>query len=147
MSNENPTPLPALPAGVDRLSDLGTLLTLKEAGELLGLASKTIRRMIDRGELLGAHQVPMPGGKGTQWVVPYSELIKSENKTKAEKAPDTVAVELAELREQVRTLQATADLQRALADERGHQLEQLHTTFRLMLTAGETSKKRWWKKP
>ena len=72
MSDEtNKEPL-ALPVGVDRVSDLGTLLSMREVAERLGISTKTVRRMITRGELLGAHQEPMTSGKGLQWVVPYS---------------------------------------------------------------------------
>jgi len=146
MSNENPTPL-ALPAGVDRVADLGTLLTMQQTAEKLGVSNKTIRRMIDRGELLGAHMEPMPTGRGTRWVIPYAEVVAYETKTPAKPVHHFESAELGALRETIYRLEAENTLNKALADERGHQLEQLHTTFRLMLTAGENSKKRWWKKP
>ena len=133
----------ALPVGVERLSDLGTLYTLREASERLGVSVKTVRRMITRGDLLGAHQVPMANGKGTQWVVPYSEIVKQENTAKAQApAPDQSASELIALREQVAQLEKDRDLFQALATERGQQLEQLHLTFRLSLPAGKQERKK-----
>jgi excisionase family DNA binding protein len=140
---ETPKEPLALPVGVDRLSDLGTLYTLREASERLGVSVKTVRRMITRGDLLGAHQVPMANGKGTQWVVPYSEIVKQENTAKAQApAPDQSASELIALREQVAQLEKDRDLFQALATERGQQLEQLHLTFRLSLPAGKQERKK-----
>ena len=140
---ETPKEPLALPVGVDRLSDLGTLFTLREASERLGVSVKTVRRMITRGDLLGAHQVPMASGKGTQWVVPYSEIVKQENTVKAQApAPDQSASELVALREQVAQLEKDRDLFQALATERGQQLEQLHLTFRLSLPAGKQERKK-----
>ena len=140
---ETPKEPLALPVGVDRLSDLGTLYTLREASERLGVSVKTVRRMITRGDLLGAHQVPMANGKGLQWVVPYSEIVKQENTAKAQApAPDQSASELIALREQVAQLEKDRDLFQALATERGQQLEQLHLTFRLSLPAGKQERKK-----
>ena len=140
---ETPKEPLALPVGVDRLSDLGTLFTLREASERLGVSVKTVRRMITRGDLLGAHQVPMANGKGTQWVVPYSEIVKQENTVKAQApAPDQSASELVALREQVAQLEKDRDLFQALATERGQQLEQLHLTFRLSLPQGKQERKK-----
>ena len=140
---ETPKEPLALPPGVERLSDLGTLYTLREASERLGVSVKTVRRMITRGDLLGAHQVPMASGKGTQWVVPYSEIVKQENTVKAQApALDQSASELVALREQVAQLEKDRDLFQALATERGQQLEQLHLTFRLSLPAGKQERKK-----
>ena len=140
---ETPKEPLALPVGVDRLSDLGTLYTLREASERLGVSVKTVRRMITRGDLLGAHQVPMANGKGLQWVVPYSEIVKQENTAKAQApAPDQSASELIALREQVAQLEKDRDLVQALATERGQQLEQLHLTFRLSLPQGKQERKK-----
>jgi excisionase family DNA binding protein len=140
---ETPKEPLALPVGVERLSDLGTLYTLREASERLGVSVKTVRRMITRGDLLGAHQVPMANGKGTQWVVPYSEIVKQENTVKAQApAPDQSATELATLREQVAQLEKDRDLFQALATERGQQLEQLHLTFRLSLPQGKQERRK-----
>lgn len=140
--NETPKPMPALPAGVDRLSDLGTLLTLREVADRLGVSVKTARRMITRGDLPGAHQAPMSNGKGTQWVVPYSSVIAHENETRQQVNPDPVTTELDELRQRVTQLEQQLDLQQALATERAQQLEQLHLTFRLALTPGEQPKRK-----
>jgi excisionase family DNA binding protein len=146
MSNEeNKEPL-ALPVGVDRVADLGTLLTMREVSERLGISVKTVRRMIDRGDLLGAHQIPMTSGKGLQWVVPYSEVVKAENTTRAQAPADKSSEELLALREQVAKLQQALVLQEALATERAHQLEQLHTSFRALMPAQADRKKRRWRK-
>lgn len=136
----------ALPKGVDRLSDLGTLLSLKEAAQKLGKSEKTVRRMVTRGDLPGAHQVPMTSGKGMQWVVPYSSVIAIENETRQQVNPDPVSSELAELRAKVAQLESELTVQRVLADERAHALEQLHLTFRLSLPSGEPQRKRWGRK-
>lgn len=133
---DNKPPL-ALPAGVDRLSDLGTLLTLKEIAGRLGVSTKTARRMIDRGDLPGAHQVPMPNGKGTQWVAPYSSVLAKENEAHRQVTPDPVDTELTALRERVAKLETDLALQSALATERAHALEQLHLTVRLSLNAAK----------
>lgn len=140
--NEQNTPPLALPPGVDRLSDLGTLLTLREVADRLGISVKTARRMITRGDLPGAHQAPMSNGKGTQWVVPYSSVITHENETRQQINPDPVSTELTALRERVAQLETQLDLQQALATERAHQLEQLHLTVRLALNAGEQPKRK-----
>lgn len=145
--NTNPEQL-ALPLGVDRLSDLGTLLTLREASERLGVSVKTVRRMVTRGDLPGSHQVPMTSGKGMQWVVPYSEIVRQENTVKAQApAPSETMTELLALREQVARLEAERNLLRALADERAHSLEQLHTSFRALMPAqADRQKQRRWRK-
>jgi excisionase family DNA binding protein len=140
--NETTKPMPALPAGVDRLSDLGTLLTLREVADRLGISVKTARRMITRGDLPGAHQAPMSKGNGTQWVVPYSSVIAHENETRQQVNPDPVTTELDELRQRVAQLETQLDLQRELATERAYQLEQLHLTVRLALSAGEQPKRK-----
>lgn len=148
----NPTQLPALPVGqslprgVDRLADLGTLFTIKEAATHLGLSPKTVRRMIERGALAGAHQVPMSNGKGTQWVVPYSSVVEQETKTAEQAKADPVAQELTELRERVQQLEHDLELSRTLAEERAHSLEQLHLTVRLALSAGQSEPRRRWRK-
>lgn len=140
MSETNKEPL-ALPVGVDRVSDLGTLYTLKETATRLGVSVKTVRRMVDRGEFPGAHLAPMANGKGTQWVVPYSEVVRNENTQAKQATPDPTAEELATLREQVAKLERDLALQTALATEREHALEQLHLTVRLALNAGTPAKR------
>ena len=139
----------ALPKGVDRLSDLGTLLTLKECAQKLGKSEKTVRRMITRGDLAGAHQVEMSNGKGMQWVVPYSSVVAVENETRQQINPDPVSAELAELRAKVAQLESDLTVQKVLAEERAHMLEQLHMTWRLSLNSGEpVARRKWWgKKP
>ena len=144
MSESETAPL-ALPVGVDRVSDLGTLLTLKETAERLGVSVKTARRMVTRGDFPGAHQAPMPTGKGTQWVVPVSSVLPHENEraqVQASTPANMTAQEIADLRAQVDRLQAELNVQRALADDRAHALEQLHLTVRMALTAGDEPRKR-----
>jgi hypothetical protein len=136
----------ALPKGVDRLSDLGTLLTLKETAQKLSKSEKTVRRMITRGDLAGAHQVEMSNGKGMQWVIPFSSVIAVENETRQQINPDPVTTELAELREKLFRIEQELEVQKVLATERAHALEQLHLTFRLSLPSGEQSRRKWWKK-
>lgn len=144
MTGDDSAPL-ALPAGVERLSDLGTLLTLRDVAARLGLSPKTVRRMVDRGALPGAHQAPMPGSKTQQWLVPYASVVAHENATREQVNPDPVQSELETLRATVARLQSDLDLQRALADERAHALEQLHLTVRLALNAAPRSR-RWGRK-
>lgn len=137
----------ALPTGVDRLSDLGTLLTLKEAAQKLSKSEKTVRRMITRGDLAGSHQVEMSNGKGMQWVIPYSSVIAVENETRQQVNPDPVNAELVALRERVAQLENDLTVQRVLADERAHTIEQLHMTWRLSLNSGEpVARRKWWGK-
>ena len=145
MSNDEQKPPLALPPGVDRVADLGTMLTLREASAKLEISVKTVRRMIARGDIVGAYQEPMPSGKGTQWVVPYSEIVKMENTAQAK--PDAVATsELNELRAQVAKLSQALELQQALATERAHQLEQLHMSVRALMPAQSEPRKRRWRK-
>lgn len=151
MSENENRPQLALPPGVDRVSDLGTLLTLKETAERLGVSVKTARRMITRGDFPGAHQAPMPNGKGSQWMVPYASLLPHErDRAQAQAtAPASVsAQEVDELRAQVAKLESDLALQRALADERREQLDALHKTFQLALTAGQenTPARGWFRK-
>jgi len=137
----------ALPPGVESVADLGTVLTLKEAATRLGLSTKTVQRMLSRGDLPGAHKTPMPGGKGEQWAIPVSAVEGYQAaERKSAPAPDTTAAELEALRTQVEELRTRADLYEALASERAHQLEQLHLTVRLALNAGTQPRRRWWNK-
>lgn len=149
MSEDTPLPL-ALPVGVDRVSDLGTLLTLKQVADRLGVSTKTVRRMVTRGDFPGAHQAPMPGGKGTQWQVPVASLIPHETERAQVQASTPASVsahELEELRAELVKVKAERDLARELATERAHALEQLHLTFRTALNAGEQpSRRRWFRK-
>lgn len=140
MSSERETP--ALPAGVSSTADLGTVLPMSQAATRLGVSAKTVRRMIERGDLPGAHLVEMPGGKGQQWVVPVSSLEQHQAKQQQAAPVDSAAVEIEQLRGQVADLTHRAELAEALADERRHQLEQLHLTLRTALPAGP-QRRRW----
>jgi hypothetical protein len=91
----------------------------------------------------------MASGKGLQWVVPYSEIVRQENTVKAQApAPSETVTELLALREQVAKLEAERNLLRALADERANALEQLHTSFRALMPAQNerNRKKLFWRK-
>jgi excisionase family DNA binding protein len=140
----------ALPAGVTSTADLGTTYSLTAAASLLGVSVKTVQRMVKRGDLPGSHKAPMENGKGEQWRVPLSALYEHQNKTRAAApAPDPTITELQELRDKVAKLETELREQRSLADERRHELEQLHLTFRTALTAGSpgtSSQSRWWKR-
>lgn len=136
----------ALPPGVDSVADLGTTVSLAEAAKRLGVSAKTVQRMVKRGDLVGAHKVPMPGGKGEQWAIPVATLYQAQTKQAAQTPVDETAQEITALRETVAKLEAELREQSALADERRHQLEQLHLTFRLALNAGETPKRKWFRK-
>jgi excisionase family DNA binding protein len=140
----------ALPPGVTSVADLGTTYSLTAAASLLGVSQKTVQRMVKRGDLPGSHKAPMKNGKGEQWRVPLSALYEYQNKTKASApAPDPATTELQELRDKVSKLETELREQRTLADERKHELEQLHLTFRTALTAGNpgtSSQSRWWKR-
>ena len=82
-----------LPAATVADADLGTTLTLRETAARLGRSVKTVRRMVANGAFPEARQVPMPGGKGQQWVVPYSDLLawERDQAARAELAGATVA--------------------------------------------------------
>lgn len=133
----------ALPAGVS-IADLGTTVGMAEAAARLGLSVKTVRRMISRGDFPHAHLMPMSKGNGEQWQIPVSDIEQHSAKQRSTARPNPVADELAQLRERVRELEQRADLFETLATERGRELEQLHGTMRLMLTAGP--QRRWWRR-
>lgn len=134
---------PALPPGVSSTADLGTVLPMSAAATRLGVSGKTVRRMIDRGDLPGAHLVEMPGGKGQQWVVPVSAVEQHQAQQRQATPPDSSTVEISALRDQVTALTHRAELAEALADERKSQLEQLHLTLRTALPAASEPRRRW----
>jgi hypothetical protein len=89
----------------------------------------------------------MSNGKGMQWVVPYSSVIAIENETRQQINPDPVTTELAELREKLFRIEQELEVQKVLAQERAHMLEQLHMTWRLSLNSGEpVARRKWWGK-
>lgn len=129
----------------------GTTLTLKEAAERLGVHEQTVRRAVKAGRVPGAHLVEH--GKGEQWRVPVASLGAISKQTPAQTAE---ASEADQLRQRVADLERQLELQRALADERRHQLDQLHISMRA-LSAGVRSpdseqpavaneRKRWWQR-
>jgi hypothetical protein len=83
----------------------------------------------------------MSNGKGSQWVVPYSEVVRHENTQAKQATPDPNAEELTALRERVAKLEQDLALQSALATEREHALEQLHLTVRLALNSPAPAKR------
>ena len=141
MSND----LPMLPSGVDRISDLGTVLSIVEAAQRLGVSQKTVRRMIARNELLGAHKVPMHSGKGEQWQVPVSAIEQHNTKVRETNPPDVVQLEIERLTAEVVTLKHQLEVQTVLREQSAGQLEALHITVRLALQAAPTPKKKWWR--
>ncbi len=139
--------LPALPSGVDRVADLGTLLSIGETAKRLGVATKTVRRLIDRGELLGAHKVPMPSGKGEQWQIPVSAIEQHTTKMQATVKPDETRLENERLTAEVAELKQRLEVQTVLKEQATSQLEALHITVRLALQApSPAAKQRWWRK-
>lgn len=141
MSND----LPMLPSGVDRISDLGTVLSIVEAAQRLGVSQKTVRRMIARNELLGAHKVPMHSGKGEQWQVPVSAIEQHNTKVRETNPPNVVQLEIERLTAEVVTLKHQLEVQTVLREQSADQLEALHITVRLALQAAPTPKKKWWR--
>ena len=108
----------------------GTTLSLREAAQRLGVHEQTVRRAVKAGSVPGAHLVT--SGKGQQWRVPVAALEAMSKQTPVQVAE---ASETEQLRQRVAVLEQQLELQRALADERRHQLDQLHQTMRA-LSAG-----------
>jgi hypothetical protein len=143
-----PPPMPrplALPPGVASVADLGTLYTLRQVADRLELSTKTVRRMVDRGELVGAHMAPMPGGVGEQWVVPYSTVLQVERERQATRKTDPTAQELEGLRARVAELEQALAVERVRSEERQRSLEAVHLTWRLSLEAPK--RRRRWGRP
>lgn len=108
----------------------GTTLSVKQAAERVGVHEQTLRRWLWAGKVDGAHLVPH--GKGEQWRIPVASL---EQLGKQEAKPTATQAEAEQLRQRVAELEQQLELQRALADERRHELDQLHQTMRA-LSAG-----------
>lgn len=161
------TPIGELPAATVADADLGTTLTLRETAARLGRSVKTVRRMVASGAFPEARQVPMPGGKGQQWVVPYSDLLawERDQAARAELAGATVApvvraldrqradetaAALAEALRERDQARHEAELARAVADERAATIGQLSAALdalRLALPpapAAPVERRRWW---
>jgi excisionase family DNA binding protein len=155
---EPPKELPAAgdttPAAREPGADHGSTLTLAATAERLGVSVRTVRRMATTGKLAGAYLAP--GKFGETWQIPVATVEQyvagapASTPTGPPLGP-AAREELTELREKVQRLERDLELQRALADERRHQLEQLHMTMR-MLTAGQSQtapepnqRRRWWK--
>ena len=139
--------LPMLPSGVDRVADLGTLVSIVETAQRLGISAKTVRRLIDRGELPGAHKVPMASGKGEQWMVPAGTIEQHTTKVQATVKPDENRQEVERLTAEVAELKQRLEVQTVLREQAADQLEALHITVRLALQApAPVAKKHWWSK-
>lgn len=130
----------------------GTTLSLKEAAQRLGVHEQTVRRAVKAGKVPGAHTVPH--GKGEQWRVPVAALEALSRQNPAQVAE---ASEADQLRRRVTELEQQLELQRALADERRHQLDQLNQTMRALAAgvrppdsppaqAPADERKRWWRR-
>lgn len=124
----------------------GTLLPLAEVARRLDCSLNTVRRMVKADRLEGAQL--LPGPTGPQWQVPLAtvESVLADRRmteqahsvSRTPTAQEQTTQELADLRGRVQQLEAALELQRTLADERAHQLEQLHLTVRLALAAAQT---------
>jgi excisionase family DNA binding protein len=147
------------PAARTGTTDHGTTLTLPEAAERLEMSVRTLRRMVQAGQLEGAYLAP--GKYGETWQVPVAtvEQYLTRDRQKVPTATARTQQELDELRHRVQQLEHDLELQRALADERRHQLEQLHMTMRMLTAAqaatpapqpeptpAEAPRKRWWRR-
>lgn len=146
------------PAAREPVADHASTLTLAAAAERLGVSVRTVRRMVTTGKLAGAYLAPSKFGEA--WQIPVATVEQHLAGTPATPPAGpplgpAAKEELAQLRDRVQHLERDLELQRALADERRHQLEQLHMTMR-MLTAGQTPpqsetpaeqapRRRWWK--
>lgn len=108
----------------------GTTVSVKQAAERVGVHEQTLRRWLWAGKVDGAHLVPH--GKGEQWRIPVATL---EQLGKQEAKPTATQAEADQLRQRVADLERQLELQRALADERRHELDRLHDTMRA-LSAG-----------
>lgn len=148
-------------------SDLGTTFTLRDLAARLGRSVKTVRRMVTAGTFPEARQVPMPDGKGRQWVVPYSDVVAWERRDqsipgiigasravaapliRAQAPPDETAAALAEaLRERDQARQDARTAQ-TLADERAATIAALTgaiDALRLALPAAPVERRRWWQR-
>lgn len=109
----------------------GTTVSVKQAAERVGVHEQTLRRWLWAGKVDGAHLVPQ-GKKGEQWRIPVASL---EQLGKQEAKPTATQAEADQLRQRVADLEHQLELQRALADERRHELDRLHDTMRA-LSAG-----------
>ena len=126
-------------------SDHATVVTISEAVARTGVSAQTWRRRLKTGQVSGAYKAA--GAQGEQWQIPVAALdqiavIKPVAVVSA--ASETIS----DLQTELVTLKSELALQRALADERLHTLDQLHATMRA-LGAGLNSEpkakaKRWW---
>jgi len=133
MSNELTTGSASAGQYPERTSDLPdeTVLTLAEAADRLGLEVNSVRRKAKAGQLAGAYKRTDLGG---EWRIPVSAVERAATKATATTAQPSKSDEQRAELEKLRTENAVL---RALADERGRELEQLHQSFRgLMAGAG-----------
>ena len=145
MTDEQKEPLALpMPTGVDRLTDLGTLVTLREAADHLGVSVKTVRRMVARGAFPGAHQAR--DGGTLAWQIPYAALLPHKNEREQAQAATPASVnaqEITDLRARVAELEQALALAQALADFRERELERVHLTFRAIGAGADSTRRRW----
>ena len=108
-----------------------SVLTLAEAAARLGLDVSSVRRRAKAGQLAGAYKRNDLGG---EWRIPVAAVESAQREATSSTAEAATSRE-AELSEQLARVTEQLAVQRALADERGRALDQLHATVRA-LSAG-----------
>ncbi len=122
------------------------MLTIPQVATRLGISTKTARRMIQRGELPGAFRARNTSKNTDQWLVPVAS-VDSLELSRQDKPQNTTASQLTALREQIRELETQLIIERTISQNNAHQLEQLHQTVRLMISATPSPAPRtahWW---
>lgn len=153
--SEHPAALPVVTSSAGH----GSTLTLRDAAERLGVSLKTVRRMVDRGDLPGAEL--RPGPSGPQWLVSVAAIeqvlaARSQPVTspvvRASAPPSALQDELVQLRLKVAELERRTAVAEAVAQERSQELERLHESFRVLALTASTNteppagQRRWWQR-
>jgi len=132
------------PAARTPNSDHATVVTIAEAASRTGVSVQTWRRRLKAGQVAGAYKTA--GAQGETWQIPVAAL-DSIAVVKAAPVISAASETISDLQTEVVTLKSQLALQRALADERLHTLDQLHATMRALGSGITTAKpKRWWRK-
>lgn len=124
------------------------LLTITEAANAAGVDRRTIRRRLDSGAFPGAvrdqEHGPHRGAGGAVWRIPIEDLLAAglvlHAPTAAEEPtpPAPVVVSDAELlRQELEVWRRRAEVAEAVAEERGHALDDARLALRA-LTAGDS---------
>ena len=125
-------------------SDHATVVTIAEAASRTGVSVQTWRRRLKAGQVAGAYKTA--GAQGETWQIPVTAL-DSIAVVKAVPVVSAASETISDLQTEVVTLKSQLALQRALADERLHTLDQLHATMWALGSGITTAKpKRWWRK-